>query len=423
MTINERKCRLTVRFHLKITKANHGEFPLYLRIIYKRIKVELSTGLLISPDEWNFKTGELRYKHQHTEVHQKLIALESQVYQISKHRELKGLKVSSSIIKQIIRNKMNIDTPIGHGSLLIAYLKSYIEFIKGINKEYTPGTVQHYVTLVGHLENFIKSLGLIDIPIHVVDTRFIQGFDDFLMTWINPKLGRAMNRNTANRNHSKLNPLLTRAVLEKLIHSNPYAGFKLKRAKPKSDYLVDHEIQLLINKRLDNNSLETVRLYLLMSIFMGGVRFSDLKNVKSYNIIEEDGFYFLHIHRQEKTDASVLTPLLPCAVEIFSKYQWCQDEEGYILPRLTQQKLNEYLKTLADLCGVQKRMTHKIARHTFATTICSQHGVPRHLIAAWLGHYSQIRTTDIYARVTKQESMIWVKKLWEIYNKPEYILK
>ena len=90
---------------------------------------------------------------------------------------------------------------------------------------------------------------------------------------------------------------------------------------------------------------------------------------------------------------------------------------------MSQQKLNQYLKTVGDLAGVQKKMTHKIARHSAATTVYSRNGVPRHLIAAWLGHVTRSRTTDIYAQITKEESFFWITKLNELYNKPEFIPK
>lgn len=132
---------------------------------------------------------------------------------------------------------------------------------------------------------------------------------------------------------------------------------------------------------------------------------------------------FLHLSGQEKTENSVHTPLLPGAIAIYHKYEHYRKKEGFILPRLSQQKLNEYLKTIGELAGVHKKMTHKIARHAFGTSICSRNGVPRHIIAAWMGHSLQVRTTDIYARITKEESFFWLKKLTEIYNLPEYLVK
>lgn len=422
MTVTYKKRKLTTFCYLKKTEFHKKELPLYLRIIYGSLKAELSMKVLLSPDEWNPDTNQLLNKKKHPEIYQQIINMESEAHKIKQHREQKRLPVNAKIIKQILTGKMNLDAQDDANHILRIYLADHINRISENTQEYTPGTVKHYKALETHLNNFLKSINAEDFPVHAIDTKFLQHFDDFLMAWKNPRRGKSMGRGTANRMHSKFSVLLTRAVMELLTSKNPYEGFTRKKVKSHADFLIDHEIKLLVAKRLDNQSLEIVRLYLLMSIFMGGVRFSDLKNIKAFNIIEEEGFYFLHIHRQEKTDASVMTPLLPCAVDIFKKYQWCQEETGYILPRLSQQKLNEYLKTLADLCGIHKRMTHKIARHTFATTICSQNGVPRHLTAAWLGHYTQTRTTDVYAHITKEESLIWVKKLWELYNKPEYKL-
>ena len=250
---------------------------------------------------------------------------------------------------------------------------------------------------------------------------FVQNFDDHLMTWINPRLGRAMNRNTANKNHSKLRALLRIAKRKSLMDSIPYGDFPLKRITPHSDYLLEQEIMKIAGHRFDNLSLEITRDYLLFSLWTGGLRMSDLKKLKTINIFEEEGYYFLHLEKQEKTEESVHTPLLPGAVAILKKYSAHQHETGYVLPKLTHQKLNEHLKVVGDLAGVNKKLTHKIARHTCGTTICSRNGVPRHITAAWLGHKLPSRTTDIYAQITKQESYFWLRKLYEIYNKPEFI--
>jgi integrase/recombinase XerD len=318
---------------------------------------------------------------------------------------------------------MDKDSLEGAIYMLIQFIKTLIELMKKNKNEYTKGTIQHYSTLLNHLTEFFRIIGKSDIEMKLIDTAFLQELDDHFMTWQHPKLGHAMNRNTANKYHSKLRAVLHSAKMRKLISENPYSEFKLKRFTPKSDFLLDQEIIKITGYRFDNLSLDICRDYLLFSMWSGGLRMSDTKNLKLHNIFEEGGFYFLHVAGQEKTNNSVHTPLLPGAVSIFKKYEKCQQETGFILPRISHDKVNRYLKIIGDLPGVYKRMTHKIARHSFGTSICSRNSVPRHIIAAWMGHVSRSRTTDIYAQVTKEESIFWIKKLYEIYNKAEYLIK
>ncbi len=423
MTIVMPKRHASVSFYPNLKKRKGELFYMYARIIYMRKKAEFSLGLLLSCDEWDFSKRQLINKNKNMNAHKVMIEFESEVLKILDDRIARKLPVSAKIIKRIIDGEMAHDSTEGAVYMLIPFIESLIELMKKNKSEYTAGTIQHYTTLIGHLKGFFLSKGINDFSLHNIDTAFLQEFDDYLLTWIHPKLGRSMNRNTANKYHSKLRAALHDAVRRKLITANAYSGLKLRKANPKSDYLIEQEISLISSMRFDNQSLELTRNYLLFSIWTGGLRHSDLKLLKSHDIFEEDGFYFLHLASQEKTENNVHTPLLPGAVEIYKKYEEYRKSEGYILPRLSQQKLNTYLKTIGDLCGVHKKMTHKIARHTFGTSICSRNGVPRHITAAWMGHSLQVRTTDIYARVTREESLFWLKKLWEIYSKPEYISK
>lgn len=423
MSVVFSKNRPSVKFYLNKYKKKCDAFPLYCRIIYAGLKVEFSMGVLITPDEWDNDKGQLKNKSKNMNVHKLMITLESTVLQILDHRQAMGLPVSAKIIKKIIEKDMALDSPDGAVNLLLAFLQTFIERIAKNNSEYSPATVQHYRTTKEHLKAFLNSQRKNDTPIHLVDSKFLKEFDDHLMSWEHPKLKHAMNRNTANKYHSKLRTVLHDAETKKLISQNPYANFKLRRANPRADYLLEQEISLITQKRLDNNSLELTRDYLLFSLWTGGLRMSDLKNLKSFNIVKDQGYYFLHLERQQKTNNGVLTPLLPGAVAIYEKYAKYREETGYVLPRLSHQKLNTYLKHIGDLAGVFKKMTHKISRHTFGTTICAQNGIPRHLTAAWLGHTLTKRPTDIYAQLTKEESFYWLKKLYPIYNKPEFIIK
>lgn len=423
MSIIVPKKHVSVLFYPNLYKRKGDLYCLYARVVYMRKKAEFALRIKLTLDEWNFSKKQLVNKNKNMDAHKVMIEFESEVLKILDDRIARGLPVSAKIIKRIIDGDMTHDSNEGAVYMLIPFIDSLVALMKKKKSEYTSGTIQHYITLIGHLKEFMQYKGIDDYPLHLIDSAFIQELDDHLMTWEHPKLHRSMNRNTCNKYHSKLRAVLHDAERRKLISKNPYAGFKLRRVVAKSDYLLNQEIALITCKRFDSPSLELTRDYLLMSLWMGGTRFSDLKRLKEFNIYEEDGFYFLHLAGQEKTDNSVHTPLLPGAIAIYNKYEQYRKKEGFILPRLSQQKLNEYLKTIGELAGVHKKMTHKIARHTFGTSLCSRNGVPRHITATWLGHSLQVRSTDVYARVTKEESFFWLKKLTEIYNKSEYIIK
>ena len=86
---------------------------------------------------------------------------------------------------------------------------------------------------------------------------------------------------------------------------------------------------------------------------------------------------------------------------LLQKYEG-QLPKGQLLPVLSNQKLNSYLKEIADLCGINKNITFHLARHTFATTTTLAKGVPIETVSKMLGH-TNIETTQIYARITNEK--------------------
>lgn len=103
----------------------------------------------------------------------------------------------------------------------------------------------------------------------------------------------------------------------------------------------------------------------------------------------------------KKTDTPVNVPLLKIPLAILKKYEG-QLPKGELLPVLSNQKLNSYLKEIADLCGINKNITFHLARHTFSTTVTLAKGVPIETVSKMLGH-TNIETTQIYARITNDK--------------------
>lgn len=160
--------------------------------------------------------------------------------------------------------------------------------------------------------------------------------------------------------------------------------------------------------------LQTVQDLFIFSCYTG-LAYIDTVSLTSANIIKGiDGESWL-VTQRLKTSTPVKVPLLPKAVEIIEKYRYnirC-NAEGSLLPKLTNQKLNSYLKEIADLCGIEKNFTFHLARHTFATTITLSNGVPIESVSKMLGH-TKITTTQVYAKVIERkvgEDMLLLKQV------------
>ena len=137
----------------------------------------------------------------------------------------------------------------------------------------------------------------------------------------------------------------------------------------------------------------------LFSCFTG-LAYIDVKNLtKSHISIGIDGEKWIFTHRQ-KTETASKIPILPVTQMIIDKYedhpQSCNQDK--LLPVLSNQKMNAYLKEIATVCEIEKELTFHIARHTFATTVTLTNGVPIESVSKMLGH-KNIRTTQHYAKV------------------------
>lgn len=155
--------------------------------------------------------------------------------------------------------------------------------------------------------------------------------------------------------------------------------------------------------QIASKTLASERLAQVRDVFLfcyTGLAYVDVKNLKRGDIVTGiDGEKWISIKRQ-KTNVPSRIPLLPAASTILNQYQnnrICLNT-GMLLPVSSNQKMNSYLKEIADFCGIQKQITFHTARHTFATTVTLLNGIPIESVSKILGH-TNIQTTQHYAKI------------------------
>ena len=145
--------------------------------------------------------------------------------------------------------------------------------------------------------------------------------------------------------------------------------------------------------------------------------YADVKKLKrSEIIVGVDGEKWIFTKRQ-KTDTASRIAILPMAATLIEKYKDDPQRinKDRVLPVLSNQKMNAYLKEIADTCGINKNLTFHIARHTFATTVTLSNGVPIETVSKMLGH-TNLRTTQHYAKILDlkvNEDMLALRKKLE----------
>jgi site-specific recombinase XerD len=183
------------------------------------------------------------------------------------------------------------------------------------------------------------------------------------------------------------------------LEKNPFSKYEGKVYEIDKEFLTEEEIQKIYAKKFMNTRLEQVRDIFIFCCFTG-LAYIDVQQLRSDHLgIGIDGNKWIFKNRQ-KTDTRSKIPLLPIAEDLIHKYSnhpKCINEDR-ILPVLSNQKMNSYLKEIGDVCGIQKEITFHMARHSFATSITLTNGVPIESVSKMLGH-KNLRTTQHYAKV------------------------
>jgi site-specific recombinase XerD len=263
-----------------------------------------------------------------------------------------------------------------------------------IGKEFAAGTLERYKISLEHTRNFIaQKYQAADLEITKLDYEFISEYAFWL------KSIRNCSHNTTMKYLANFKKIVLICVKSGWLQKDPFTGFKLAKRELERPYLSEKELQTIASKRFLIERLNYVRDIFLFSCFTG-LAYADVKKLKRSEVaVGVDGEQWIFTWRK-KTDTSTRIPLLPTSLKILNQYAdhpQCVHEDR-LLPVLSNQKMNAYLKEIADLCGINKNLTFHIARHTFATTVTLSNGVPIESVSKMLGH-KNLKTTQHYAKI------------------------
>jgi site-specific recombinase XerD len=316
--------------------------------------------------------------------------MKAKVYELVIDLEKKNKPISATLLKNLIVGKETLE--IG----LIEYFTKHIEEIE-IRNEIKGISIAKYKQSLNTLVAFI-SLKYKTSEIHLsqIDYDFVNSYDLYL------RETHSLHKNTINKYHSRLRTILLKALAEGHLIKQPYANFKLNSVKTDREFLNQEDLNKILVLDLSHNlSLDKVKDIFIFSVYTG-LRFEDAQSLKIDNLGEYKKKPFIRFI-QQKTSRAIEIPLLHPAEEIIKKYNNSNEREVLkkLLPKISNQKVNAYLKVISDLSGINKSISHHIARHTFATTICLNNNMPLEDVSMLLGH-SSIKTTQIYGKITQE---------------------
>lgn len=196
--------------------------------------------------------------------------------------------------------------------------------------------------------------------------------------------------------------------------ADPYQSFRVHFESVDREILTQEEIDIIYNKEFITGRLEQIRDVFIFACYTG-LSYIDVSNLTKDNIQKAfDGNLWV-MTKRSKTNVNANIRLLDIPKEILAKYKGSQ-KGGKCLPVVSNQKTNEYLKEIATICGISKKLTFHLARHSFATTITLSNGVPIESVSKMLGH-TNIRTTQIYAKITDRKISKDMDALAQKYSK------
>ncbi|MBS1598172.1 MAG: site-specific integrase [Bacteroidetes bacterium] len=386
-----------------------NEVDIYLRITVNGISAELSTKRKCEPTKWNVSHGRVDGKSEYAKsINSYLEVLQRKVHESRKYLLDNDIPITAVNIKQILRDK-----EINQEKRMLMEIFSHHnnQIAALVDKDYSPATLERYKTSFRHTQSFLEwKYKVSDIDIQKLDYEFISEYEFWL------KSTRRCDHNTTMKYLGNFRKIVNRCVRHGWLIRDPFLGFNMTKKEVERTALTETELNAIMNQELTGERLSNVRDIFIFSCF-SGLSYADVKKMKrSEIIIGIDGEKWL-VSKRQKTNVSAKIPLLPIAINIIDKYanhRQCLLQDR-VLPVLSNQKMNSYLKEIAEKSGVNKVLTYHIARHTFATTVTLSNGVPIETVSKMLGHRN-IRTTQHYAKILDRKISDDMKRLREKFS-------
>ena len=388
--------KLAILFFLKRNRINKiGKCPIRCRVTFKKTRKEFSTGIFINPDYWN--SGKQKASPSSTEntiLNNKLSLIYQQID-------------TAFLMLQILPNDFDVDDIYrkykGEDSkeeisILGAYDLHNDKTKKLIGIDFNQLSWSRYVESRRKVALFItKSYKRKDVRLKDLDLKFIKDLEYFFKTEL--KLKQA----TVYRSIQRVKKIIQFAIAENYLKKDPFHLYKNKKYKTVIVYLTDEEL-----KRLEKHTFNQIRLQQVKDLFVfccyTGLAYTEMTTLTTNNIeIGFDGNEWIQMIRK-KTNRAISIPVLPKAKEILEKY-------GNELPKISNQKFNSYLKEISALLSIDKKLTHHIARKTFATTVLLYNNVPMEVVSELLGHSNMNITQAHYGKIVQKKVSDEMKNL------------
>jgi len=404
---------LKIIFYIKSEKTNLcGESPIYARITLGKETITMSTGKSIAVERWKF-TNKLRNITKLEK--EKVIKKSLELFELNIEKKYNSLiNVSDDVSLALLKNEiLGVHEQPKETLLLNIFEKHNIDFAKKVeNGERSAASLQKYNRSADLIKNFIKkTYNANNIEVDKINSAFIYNLETYLKYESEFKGVVGIKNNSVVKYFKNFKTICYYGIKMNLIDKNPFNTYNGKLKIKDATYLTLEELNSIENKIFQVERLEKVKNMFLFSCYTGYAPV-DACNLTSANLIQDNNGMFWIKTDRAKTGIRANVPVLPPTQRIIDKYK---DSEAGLIPKISNQKMNAYLKEIADLCGIEKKLTWYVARHTFATTVTLGNGIKIENVSAMMGH-TNIKQTQHYAKVLDSSVMDDMSKLMQKLN-------
>lgn len=392
--------KITITFVIVKNRINKaGKCSLKCRITYQKSRHEFSTGLFVFPDDWINNLQEVATSNKESDyINTEISLIKNKINQAFLLLKIQNSNFNVEDIYLSFKGE-NIKT---EKTVLEVFELHNTKMYKLIGKSYSIATYYKFKESKNHIKNFIKhEYKKKDYLLTNLNLNFLEKFDFYLSSEVRQK------QITINKTIQRLRKIIKLAISEGYIIRDPFILYTPKRFEKSVIFLNNEELKLLKDYHFTNNPrLQKVKDCFIFCCFTG-LAFAEMEEFKREHLkVEFDGNIWIKMTRK-KTKGIVSVPLLQPAKEILNKYQL--DKKP--LPIVSNQKFNSYLKEIAEITGIEKRLTHHIARKTFASTVLLYNEVPMEIVSELLGQSNMAITQEHYGKIVQKKISEEMSKL------------
>jgi site-specific recombinase XerD len=397
-------------FLLKSERVNRdGESSIILRLSYKNKRITIASGKFISKERW-IQTNHL--KNTLKAEKEKVIKSSLDLMQLNAEKKFTELfridpEVNLELLKAELTGKVKIGQP--QGPSIIEIMETYnIFFTKRVNSgERAAASLQKYKRAKDLLLDFITSTyKKEDLPAAEISSSFVFKLEQFLKYESSFKDQTGIKNNSVVKYMKMYKTACNYAIKMDLIIKNPFNVYDGRLSVKDAVFLTQQELNTIENKIFPTPRLEKVKDIFLFSCYTGYAPV-DAMDLTERNLSEDSNGNLWIMTSRAKTAIRANVPVLPTIEKIISKYK---NQQKGLIPKISNQKMNAYLKEIADACSIDKHLTWYVARHTFATTVTLGNGVRLENVSAMMGH-TNTKQTQHYAKVLDVNIMEDMEKL------------